>query len=31
LTVSVFGGPGHEPSSMCRSGKRPHCSCSACW
>jgi hypothetical protein len=31
LTVSVFGGPGHEPSSLCRSGKRPHCTCSACF
>jgi hypothetical protein len=31
LTVSVFGGPGHEPSSFCRSGKRPHCTCDTCW
>jgi hypothetical protein len=31
LTVSVFGGPGHEPSSFCRSGKRPHCTCDSCY
>lgn len=31
LEASVFGGPGHEASRMCRSGKRPHCSCSACF
>ncbi len=31
LTVSVFGGPSHENSSLCRSGKRPHCTCSACF
>ena len=29
--VSIFGGPGHAPSSLCRSGKRPHCTCSACF
>lgn len=23
--------PSHKPSSMCRSGKRPHCTCSACF
>lgn len=31
LTVFVFGGPGHEPSSFCRSGKRPHCTCNSCF
>lgn len=31
LTVSVFGGPDHKASSMCRSGKRNHCTCSACF
>jgi hypothetical protein len=31
LRASVFGGPSHEPSRMCRSGKRPHCSCDACF
>jgi hypothetical protein len=31
LEVSVFGGPRHEPSSMCRSGKRAHCTCRACY
>ena len=24
-------GPGHWPSPMCRSGKRPHCTCDACY
>lgn len=24
-------GPRHQPSSMCRSGKRPHCTCDACF
>ena len=28
---SIFGGPSHNPSPMCRSGKRPHCTCDACW
>lgn len=28
---SVFGGPGHNASSMCRSGKRNHCTCDTCW
>jgi hypothetical protein len=28
---SVTGGPGHEASSMCRSGSRAHCTCSACF
>ena len=27
----IFGGPGHQPSSCCRSGKRPHCTCVACF
>jgi len=32
LTQSVFpGGPDHEPSEYCRSGKRPHCSCDSCF
>lgn len=31
LRYSVFGGPGHEPSSMCRSGKKPHCTCDTCF
>lgn len=25
------GGPAHQPSARCQSGKRPHCTCSACW
>lgn len=25
------GGPGHFPSSMCRSGGRPHCTCDTCF
>jgi hypothetical protein len=30
--VAIHGGPGHDPSVMCRMGRtRPHCSCSACW
>lgn len=24
-------GPAHEPSSNCKSGKRPHCTCDACF
>lgn len=29
---SVFrGGPSHAPSSRCRSGQRPHCSCDTCF
>lgn len=24
-------GSAHEPSRMCRSGKRPHCTCDACF
>lgn len=24
-------GPVHKPNPLCRSGKRPHCSCPACW
>lgn len=28
---SVFGGPSHNASSMCRSGKRDHCTCDACF
>ena len=31
LSASLFGGPGHESSSMCRSGKKPHCTCDACF
>lgn len=31
LERSVFGGPRHKASDRCRSGKRSHCSCSACW
>lgn len=31
LEVSVFGGPDHDPSSGCRSGKRPHCTCDTCF
>lgn len=23
--------PSHKPSPMCRSGKRPHCTCDACF
>ena len=29
--VSVFGGPGHNASPYCRSGKQPHCTCDTCW
>ena len=29
--VLVSGGPSHETSSMCRSGRRPHCTCRACF
>lgn len=25
------GGPQHDPSRMCRSGGRAHCSCDACF
>lgn len=28
---SVFGGPRHEPSKFCKSGKHPHCSCDTCF
>jgi len=28
---SVFGGPGHQPSNSCRSGKQPHCTCDFCF
>lgn len=28
---SVFGGPPHHGSSLCRCGRKPHCTCSACW
>lgn len=28
---SQRGGPSHEPSSRCESGKRPHCSCDTCF
>ncbi len=28
---SVFGGPRHEASANCRSGKHDHCSCDFCW
>lgn len=31
LEVSVFGGPSHEASRYCRSGKRAHCTCDACY
>lgn len=31
LSASVFGGPSHEASPRCRSGKHPHCSCDTCW
>lgn len=27
----AHGGPAHEPSPLCQSGKRPHCTCSACF
>jgi hypothetical protein len=29
--ASVFGGPSHEGSNYCRSGKRAHCSCDLCF
>lgn len=25
------GGPSHNPSPFCESGKRPHCTCDRCW
>lgn len=25
------GGPSHNPSPRCESGKRPHCTCDRCW
>lgn len=31
LRASVFGGPGHESSRFCGSGRRPHCSCDTCF
>lgn len=31
LQVSVFGGPGHETSPRCRSGRSPHCTCDTCF
>jgi hypothetical protein len=31
LHHSVFGGPRHEASRGCESGKKPHCSCPMCW
>lgn len=30
-TYEITGGPGHDPSPNCRSGKRPHCSCDTCY
>ncbi len=29
-TLNAFM-PSHKPSSMCRSGSRPHCTCDACF
>jgi hypothetical protein len=31
LEQSVFGGPSHEASPRCRSGRRPHCTCDTCF
>lgn len=31
LRNSVFGGPDHEPSRECESGRRPHCACDTCF
>ncbi len=31
LNNSVFGGPGHDTSPYCRSGRNPHCTCDACF
>lgn len=31
LEFSVFGGPRHQASDRCQSGKRNHCSCGICW
>lgn len=31
IETGNYAGPGHEPSSRCRSGKRVHCSCSICF
>ena len=31
IETGNYAGPGHEPSGLCRSGKRPHCSCDFCY
>lgn len=31
LEYSVFGGPSHDASQRCESGKRSHCSCDCCF
>jgi hypothetical protein len=31
ISVSVFGGPRHEASKNCKSGKHNHCSCDTCF
>lgn len=31
LSGSVFGGPSHEASQRCRSGRHPHCTCDTCF
>lgn len=28
---SVFGGPDHDASRRCKSGRKPHCSCDTCY
>lgn len=31
LYGSVFGGPSHEASPRCKSGRHPHCTCDTCF
>ena len=31
IARAARGGPAHEASPRCESGRRPHCSCDVCW
>lgn len=31
VRVNVGGGPSHEASPLCRSGRRAHCTCDTCF
>lgn len=31
LSQSIFGGPDHEASPRCRSGRHAHCTCDTCF